>query len=344
MNKVYLIGFMLLLIICGINSSCQKQVDNSAASIDSLKTAVSILQKRTDSLTSAFAITNNNISTLSKSLDSIKTQLSVIMGQINTLNTQLTSVNANITQINAQISVLNQQYSDLLKILNDILARLSITPTTLNNGLVGYFSFTGNANDSSGYSNNGLVNGATLTSDRFGNPNSAYNFNNNYILIPNSSNYAFNNFSISLWISSTSTLIQTAIKKNFYQNAGSEQFAIAFNDLNQYGVEFACKYNNPNCTSGVGWLKNEKIQNILDGKFHNIVGTANGGITNLWIDGKLVNTSTSTSSSVSSCFNGDIQIGRDWSQFANYFIGKIDDVRIYNRVLTDTEISYLSTH
>lgn len=56
----------------------------------------------------------------------------------------------------------------------------SYVPT---NGLVGYWPFNGNANDESGNGNNGTVNGATLTSDRFGSTNAAYSFNgvSNYI-------------------------------------------------------------------------------------------------------------------------------------------------------------------
>jgi hypothetical protein len=44
------------------------------------------------------------------------------------------------------------------------------------NGLVAWYPFTGNANDESGNGNNGTVNGATLTTDRFGNANKAYSF------------------------------------------------------------------------------------------------------------------------------------------------------------------------
>jgi hypothetical protein len=49
--------------------------------------------------------------------------------------------------------------------------------------LVGYWPFCGNANDASGNNNNGTVNGATLTTDRFGNAGSAYSFDgvNDYI-------------------------------------------------------------------------------------------------------------------------------------------------------------------
>ena len=44
----------------------------------------------------------------------------------------------------------------------------------LKEGLVAYYPFNGNANDYSGNGHNGTVTGATLTTDRFGNPNSAY--------------------------------------------------------------------------------------------------------------------------------------------------------------------------
>jgi len=56
-------------------------------------------------------------------------------------------------------------------------------------GLVGYWSFTGNANDASGNNHHGTVNGATLTTERFGNANGAYSFDgvNDYIAIAPSS-------------------------------------------------------------------------------------------------------------------------------------------------------------
>lgn len=50
----------------------------------------------------------------------------------------------------------------------------SYVPT---NGLDGWWSFNGNANDLSGNGNNGIVNEATLTADRNGIANSAFQFN-----------------------------------------------------------------------------------------------------------------------------------------------------------------------
>jgi hypothetical protein len=74
------------------------------------------------------------------------------------------------------------------------------------NGLIAWYPFNGNANDESGNGNNGTVNGATLTSDRFGNVEKAYSFDgsgNNIQLgnIPFSSfdNLDGSDFTISLW-------------------------------------------------------------------------------------------------------------------------------------------------
>lgn len=55
-------------------------------------------------------------------------------------------------------------------------------------GLVGWWPFNGNANDESDNQNHGTVYGATLTTDRNGNEAAAYYFNgmNNYIQVPDS--------------------------------------------------------------------------------------------------------------------------------------------------------------
>src|SRR6266480_3163043 len=65
---------------------------------------------------------------------------------------------------------------------------LGVAQVNLSQGLVAYYPFNGNANDQSGNNNNPFFNNAVLTSDRNGNPNSAYYFNgtNSYMQIPNS--------------------------------------------------------------------------------------------------------------------------------------------------------------
>ena len=75
----------------------------------------------------------------------------------------------------------------------------SYVPT---DGLVGWWPFTGNANDLSANANNGAVTGATLTADRFGNENHAYSFSGNassFIEIPHDSTFNVSNVTISAW-------------------------------------------------------------------------------------------------------------------------------------------------
>jgi hypothetical protein len=61
--------------------------------------------------------------------------------------------------------------------LNPATGSLQITVTWGSDpSLVAYYPFNGNANDESGNGHHGIVNGAILISDRFGNANSAYYF------------------------------------------------------------------------------------------------------------------------------------------------------------------------
>src|SRR5215212_9357905 len=79
-----------------------------------------------------------------------------------------------------------------------------IPPYIPANGLVAWYPFNGNANDESGNGNNGVVNGAALTSDRLGNLNAAYDFNgvNNYISVTGNSSLhnIADSMSCSIWI------------------------------------------------------------------------------------------------------------------------------------------------
>ena len=79
----------------------------------------------------------------------------------------------------------------LCSVFHAPLSSIAQVPTYVpTSGLVGWWPFNGNANDESGNGNNGTVNGATLTSDRFGEVNKAYSFDgsnlvSNFITLSN---------------------------------------------------------------------------------------------------------------------------------------------------------------
>ena len=70
--------------------------------------------------------------------------------------------------------------------------------------LVAYYPFNGNGHDASGSGNDALIEGATLTSDRFNNVQSAYSFNgsSDYMEISNSNTlHLMAHFTLCAWVS-----------------------------------------------------------------------------------------------------------------------------------------------
>jgi hypothetical protein len=91
-------------------------------------------------------------------------------------------------------------------------------PSTLGNGLVACYPFTGNANDESGNANNGTVFNATLTTDRFNKPNRAYFFNgtNARIQAPHSNSLNVGKITVAAWVNYGNTATtQIITKRNF---------------------------------------------------------------------------------------------------------------------------------
>jgi uncharacterized protein (TIGR02145 family) len=197
----------------------------------------------------------------------------------------------------------------------------------LNNGLVAYYPFNGNANDESGNGNNGIVNGATLTTDRFGNENSAYNFDgvNDFIQLP----FGISNqpITISAWFRTNSIGFQSIVDADIG---------------GQYGNNLILSYAFQNCDNIVmlyhdGVFKSPFSYNTYQD--YNVIGIWQNGICSLYMNGSYIGSQT---------FNQGVNEGGNYrigvhSNFQGWFNGKIDDIRIYNRALTQEEIIYLAT-
>ena len=123
-----------------------------------------------------------------------------------------------------------------------------------SNGLVGYWPFNGNANDLSGNGNNGEVNGATLTTDRFGNNNSAYSFDgvNDFISTSYSGILGTNSRSVSFWYNSfTDNTDETVFTDYGGANNCGEGFACTLFPSNEPGVDNTGSYIKSNSTTSV---------------------------------------------------------------------------------------------
>jgi prefoldin subunit 5 len=325
------------------------------ARIDSLSASIVRMQKTSDSLKNALATTNNNLSIYSRSVDTIKIQLVFIVTQINQFTIQLTTINANIPLINAQITLLNQQYADLLAKLNAILAQLNYTPPSINNGLVAYYPFSGNAGDSSGNGNHGTVNGAVLTSDRFGNIGKAYSFDEtlNSTITGSCTNYPSGNspMSISFWYYAQNLgATKTHQILGYGGNNCGQSFLMNFENID-IGADRLGKYEvQGHC---LAFRQYTNIPTPANNQWHHIVVTFNGSELNFFNNGNLVYKTTTpitmntfVNGKIFSFGRGPIPAGTSVYVDPSYlgFTGKLDDIRIYNRAITQTEVTYLATH
>jgi gliding motility-associated-like protein len=209
-------------------------------------------------------------------------------------------------------------------------------PANLQNGLVAFYPFCGNANDESGNGNNGTVNGATLTTDRFGNLNSAYSFSGNTISVPYKSYLSFSDnkkFSVSIWIYTSVNNITTHYI-GMRQPGSKTQFWQLYTPVTSAvkGIAFQ-SFTNGNILGA-----SSQNQQIPLNVWSNLVGTYDNGVWKLYLNGILIQSSTSTLA-----FNNDINAPLTIGNSGNFepFNGRLDDVRIYNRALTECEVQQL---
>jgi hypothetical protein len=213
--------------------------------------------------------------------------------------------------------------------------------STLNQGLVAYYPFNGNSNDSSGYGNNGTNNGATLTADRFDNANGAYIFNgtSNYIEVPESPNLINQHITLAAWVSPSQSSRMIVLGKLVFANAADEQYTLTIEGGFKPWVSIK---RNSNCVPGAGWNTASGVDTIVTNTWTFMTGTWDGTVLRIYQNGVLDSLNTSVpAGAIDSCTGGDLRIGANWSSDPIYFNGKIDDIRIYNRALSDSEISEL---
>lgn len=211
-----------------------------------------------------------------------------------------------------------------------------------SNGLQGWWSFSGNANDASSNANNGTVNGATLTNDRFGNANSAYNFNGStdYIRCINSGITGNASRSVSFWMKSNSTL-PGSIFSYGNNDVASQDFRGILNGV--------CSNDIASTITGSGKGITYNANNTWD--FFTIVydnsSSSNISAISLYKNSILISTycASSGSGNINTGSSNPITLGcYHWLAYSGnrqFFNGSIDDIGFWNRTLTQQEVSDL---
>ncbi len=224
-----------------------------------------------------------------------------------------------------------------------LIANISICQVNLNLGLRCYYPFSSNAHDISGNMNDPVFNNATLTTDRFGNPNCAYHFNgvDNYMQIPHSAslNIPSNKISISLWVKPTgyntapcygNMLITksapTTLPSNFY---------VLFTDVNT------------GCTAPTTTQERFTGNNAVAltpfvqlNQWYSIVWTSDGVTEKIYVNCELKGSAPAGGVPFSNAF--DMFFGhQNNTSFPYWLNGDLDEIRIYDRVINQGEIDVL---
>jgi hypothetical protein len=237
----------------------------------------------------------------------------------------------------------------LLLISVVLIVKPSLAQVNLQQGLVAYYPFNGNANDESGNGNHGVVYGATLTEDRFGNGNSAYYMNgSSYINIGNLPELnSANGITISVWVKRHTSGRHEGFIGKWNSRGYDNNVFLLYNseqtNVNKCGM---CIHYQGNQMGYV--LPGNTI--INPNNWYNVIGVwdnSNGFVAiykNGIIDsesyylesvGKQINYNTSFPAIIG---NWGVFHGPDY-----FLIGDIDDIRIYNRALNEQEVYALYT-
>ena len=227
------------------------------------------------------------------------------------------------------------------------LSEFCTAQVNLDKGLQAYYPFNGNANDASGNNNNPIFNNATITADRFGNPNSAYHFNGmyQYMRIANKPSLNFSNqISLSVWVRPTGFYYDICHASQLISKGGGNynpgNYALRFDDA-LYSLGSGC--NGSVCDSvhqnfrGTGTvLKPYGGDFIKKNQWYNVLYTNDGRTARLYVDCVLkyevIFPETFTN-------DEDLFFGKsDDDIFPFWLNGDLDDIRIYNRALNEKEI------
>lgn len=222
----------------------------------------------------------------------------------------------------------------------------STLSASLTDGLLAYYPFTGSANDVSANANHGTVHGAVLSTDRFGTPESSYLFDgiDDHIVVADNLPLRLSGpeFSISMWLFETERNVG-------YQDA----LLVKRGSGVQEGWFFSLTGMQSASSIGVGRIYYQ-VSGGVDPRVYTpmevplntwahivITYKANEQRASIYLNGELVAYSVNLPSPN---FNtvASMYIGSDSQGAAYNFHGKIDEVRLYDRLLSPSEIQSLA--
>lgn len=224
-----------------------------------------------------------------------------------------------------------------------------ICKTDLSKGLLAYYPFNGNFNDESGNGNNATSkNGAFLTTDYLGRTNRSAGFDgsNDYLIVPGSSKLNADTISISLQvIVNNSSRVNTLFSRINFETGAATVFALHESLATDNKWNWAVLSNTEDCAKVSSYDASQAAYSkspIQPGRWYNITATFANGVQSIYVDGVLHSSLKRNFTTAKKCANADMLIGGWWKNAIISMDGKIDEVRLYNRLLSDCEITKLA--
>ena len=202
------------------------------------------------------------------------------------------------------------------------------------NNIQALYAFEGNAQDSSGSGNHGTPTLVSYVTGKVGSQAAQFSGTGSYVLIPRSIQ---DDFTVAMWVKTTDTA----------GSAGAQWWngkGLVDGEVGGGGADWGTAIVNGKFVLGVGSVSGDTTLasqvNINDGAWHHVAATRDNtnGATAVYVDGILRGSGTGPTGSRT--FPPGLRIGS--LQTGNNFLnGTLDDVRLYDRVLSAGEIAGL---
>jgi hypothetical protein len=205
----------------------------------------------------------------------------------------------------------------------------SLPPFLPQNGLVAWMPFDGNANDESGNNNNGTFIKATPTNDRLGNPNSAYSFNGNakqYIMCTNANlPMGSSARTISMWMNYAGVVA-----------SGESLTALGYGQQTDGNSSMVGLYQGK--VRFMTWAYDFDVNyNYVSNTWMHVAVTYDGTTAKMYVNGNIIG--SGNYSNWNTLASSKFFIGTRPDSLNSFFNGKLDNIGIWNRALTASEVS-----
>ncbi|GAB2581761.1 LamG-like jellyroll fold domain-containing protein [Spirosoma areae] len=219
--------------------------------------------------------------------------------------------------------------------------------------LIASVAFTnGSLLDVSGYNNHVKLVGTTFIADRKGNANSAILLNGagDYFYMPENGTLNPEAMSISLWIKPAVIPANVDGRMQIYNKARfndglPQTYSSLIKAENDVGPKLTFMTNikqGSNCQGGVGWKDLEFTAPVVLANWYHLVFTYSGKTARMYFNNILVFENPNLAASgIDPCPGGELKFGAQYKDLPWYFKGAMDDIRIYKRALTASEVQTL---